>query len=468
MSAIGTHASIFLLGLAVAAGCNDKLGAPAWARERDPAAREAARPAARESDPASADFSDVVARAAVSVVSIVNEHSPPDEDDDEPAHGHPGGPGGHERALGSGFVISADGIVLTSYHVIEGANEVEVGLHDGRTVTAVVIGRDAKLDVALLRLRGAGNIPPIALGSSEVLRVGEPVIAIGNAFGLGPSVTRGILSAKSRTIGAGPYDSFLQTDAAINPGNSGGPLLDREGRVIGINTAIVARGNGVSFAIPIDDVRLVLGELRRTGHVTRGRLGVTFQSMSSSIGRALKISNEAGALVSEVEPGSPAAKGGLRPGDVIVRIDGLTIGRASELSRELGRRKPGDTVKLDVLRERATRTVRARLERLEDERSEPPAPAAKKQKLLASLGGGTLGLRTADAPGGGARVDAVDPEGPCADELKPGDVVVELNLHEVKSTSDLASRVAAAPRPSTVLLRVRRAGSFLYAAIDLT
>src|SRR5579859_4088199 len=230
-----------------------------------------------------------------------------------------------QRALGSGFIVDAQGHVVTNAHVVEQADQVRVKLADEREFDAKVKGRDPKLDLALLELVGAQGLPYVSLGSSEALRVGEYVVAIGNPFGLGNTVTTGIVSAKSRAIGAGPYDDFIQTDASINPGNSGGPLFNLKGEVVGINTAINPNGRGIGFAIPSDALKEVLGQLIGTGHVARGWLGVAIQPVDAALGKALGTGSSKGALVAEVAPGGPAEHAGFKPGDVILSLDGASV-----------------------------------------------------------------------------------------------------------------------------------------------
>jgi serine protease Do len=368
-----------------------------------------------------------------------------------------------EHALGSGFLITPDGVVVTSRHVIAGADDVRIELDDGRAFPATVVARDAWLDVALIRMRGAAGLPVSTLGSSDGMKVGEQVIAIGNPFGLGPSVTRGILSAKGRSIDDGPSEIFLQTDAAVNPGDSGGPLLDAAGRVIGINTAVLEHGQGVSFAVPIDDVRAVLSEMLATGRVSRGHAGITYQAIDAPIARALDLPTMLGAIVTEVDTGGPASRAGLHEGDVIVAVDGRAIDHAPELAHELGRRRPGEVLRFGVVREGRARSFGVLLDRLpshdDEERASTPPSERKTSR--------DMGVRTVDAEGGGARVEALDPDTTAADDLRPGDVVVEVNRRAVKTAAELAHLLAATPRPSTALLRVRRAGSFLYVGIDL-
>jgi serine protease Do len=226
-----------------------------------------------------------------------------------------------QRALGSGFIIDTEGHVVTNAHVAEQAEEVKVRLADEREVDAKVVGRDTRLDLAVLKMTETKDITPATLGSSEVLKVGEHVVAIGNPFGLGHTVTMGIVSAKSRSIGAGPYDDFIQTDTSINPGNSGGPLFNLRGEVVGINTAINPRAQGIGFATPVDALKDILPQLLKTGHVARGRIGALVQPVDATMAKALGLERSRGALVAEVEPGGPAARSGLKAGDIIVRVD---------------------------------------------------------------------------------------------------------------------------------------------------
>ena len=259
---------------------------------------------------------------------------------------------------------------MTNAHVVDDADLVKVKLADDREYRAKVVGKDERLDVAVLQLEDPpSDLPVTSLGSSEALRVGEYVVAIGNPFGLGNTVTMGIVSAKGRTIGAGPYDDFIQTDASINPGNSGGPLFNLRGQVVGINTAINPQGKGIGFAIPIDAVRDVVPQLLATGHVSRGRLGVVIQGMDEDLAKAVGLDHPHGALVEEVEPASPAEKAGIKAGDVIVAVDGQDVPHSEDLPRMVARHAPGTQVKLAVLHDRQKRDVDVTLARAQGRRS---------------------------------------------------------------------------------------------------
>jgi serine protease Do len=368
-----------------------------------------------------------------------------------------------QTALGSGFLIDAQGHVVTNNHVIDGADEVKVKLADEREFDAKVVGRDERLDLAVLELKNASNLPVASLGSSEKLRVGEYVVAIGNPFGLGDTVTMGIVSAKGRAIGAGPYDDFIQTDASINPGNSGGPLFDLHGQVVGINTAINPAGKGIGFAIPVDAVKDVLPQLLATGHVSRGRLGVVVQPVDAPLAKALGLDRPKGALVGDVEQGEPAEKAGIHSGDVIVSVDGTEVAHSSELPRLVARHAPGSRVKVDVLRDGRSQSFDVVLDKLTDENAKG-APG-EGDRAQPGAKGGKLGIAV-DESAGGLEVRAVDPDGPAADVLQPGDVIVEVNHEKVTHTSELTQKLEATPAGKPVLLRIERNGSSRFVAIE--
>jgi serine protease Do len=371
-----------------------------------------------------------------------------------------------QQALGSGFLVDRQGHVVTNAHVIDGADTVKVKLADDREFTAKVVGKDPRLDVAVLQLQNAKDLPdPVSLGASDALRVGEYVVAIGNPFGLGHTVTMGIVSAKGRTIGATAYDDFIQTDASINPGNSGGPLFNLRGQVIGINTAINPNGKGIGFAIPVDEVKEVLPQLLVTGHVQRGRLGVMIQGVDEPMAKALGMDHPRGALVGEVETSGPSAKAGIQPGDVIVQVDQTDVPHSIDLPRIVARHAPGSKVTVKVIRGGKEVTVPVTLDALKDEEvasnddsasPSPQGPAAPK-----------LGVGVGEAPGGGALVQRVVPGSPADGDLAPGDVIVEVNRVPLQHAAELAPRVAAAKKGEPLLLRVKRQDKLRFVAIDL-
>lgn len=364
------------------------------------------------------------------------------------------------QALGSGFILDEAGHVVTNAHVVENASTVRVTLSDERELEAKVAGRDERLDVAVLKLEGAKDLPRVALGRSEELRVGDYVIAIGNPFGLGNTVTMGIVSAKGRELGAGPYDDFIQTDASINPGNSGGPLFNLKGEVVGISTAIAPAGQGIGFAIPADALTSVLPQLIEKGFVSRGRLGVAIQDVDAAMAKALGLPKANGALIGDVEPDSPAVKAGIRSGDVIVSVDGTPIVHANDLPRTISRRPPGTKVNIEVMGpDKAKRTVEVTLDELRDddrrakrpERKPAPSPGAPK----------TFGVEFRDHPGGGVIVG-----GASSEDLRPGDIVLEVNGVRVKDAREATERLRATKGDRPALLKVQREGRTRYVALE--
>jgi len=265
------------------------------------------------------------------------------------------------QSLGSGFIISSDGFILTNNHVVDKANDIKVSFDDGRMLEAKLIGKSPEIDIALIKVEASG-LPAVTLGDSEALEVGEWVMAIGNPFGLSHTVTKGIVSAKGRVIGAGPYDDLIQTDAAINPGNSGGPLFDMKGQVVGINTIIIAAGQNLGFAVPINMVKEVLPAIKATGKPELGWLGVDVQGITPEIAEALGMSEPVGAIVRTVTKGGPADKAGLKKGDVIVELEGKKILVAGELPRMVAFGHIGKTVTFKVLRQAKTLEIKVLVE----------------------------------------------------------------------------------------------------------
>lgn len=287
-------------------------------------------------------------------------------------------------------------------------------------------------------------------------------MAIGNPFGLGNTVTMGIVSAKGRSIGAGPYDDFIQTDASINPGNSGGPLFNLRGQVVGINTAINPQGKGIGFAIPIDAVRDVLPQLVATGRVARGRVGVVIQGMDEDLAKAVGLDRARGALVEDVEPASPADKGGIKPGDVIIAVDGQDIAHSEDLPRAIARHAPGSHVRLTVLHDRQKRDIDVGLVALKDDGESGPATTASPGTNGSAS---PLGIAVADE-GGHAVVEGVAPDGPADGKLRPGDVIEEVNHQQVVSAADVAAKIHGARPANPVLLRVHRGDQSRYVALQ--
>jgi serine protease Do len=384
----------------------------------------------------------------------------------------------HGMSLGSGFIIDPSGYVVTNNHVVEHADKVEVTLTDKRNLPAKIVGTDTKTDLALLKVESDKPLPSVSWGDSSAMRVGDWVVAIGNPFGLGGTVTAGIISARARDIGAGPYDDFLQTDAAINRGNSGGPMFNVKGEVIGVNTAIFSQsgGNiGIGFAIPASLARPVIDELRSNGRVTRGYLGVTIQPVTLDIAKALDLKDQSGALVAEVSKDAPAAKAGLKSGDLITEFAGKQVAGPHELTRMVAQTKPGDTARVVVLRDGKPVTFEARIAELQ-----PPAEQAEAKQQ--QPGGGQLGLTLApitpelrkefslDADVNGAAVVEVAPDSPAAKAgFEPGDVITQAGQQKVGNPGDVANVVDQARksgRDHVILLR-RRDGQSLFVPLPL-
>jgi serine protease Do len=375
------------------------------------------------------------------------------------------------KSLGSGFVIDAKGYILTNNHVVENADEIIVRLSDGKEYKAKVVGRDQKTDIALIEISGAANLTPVVLGDSDKLKVGQWVVAIGNPFGLENTVTAGIVSAIGRHINQGPYDNFIQTDAAINPGNSGGPLLNTRGEVVGINTAIFSRGGGnigIGFAIPIDLAKEIVPQLKEKGRVTRGWLGVMIQKVTPQIAESLGLEEAKGALVADVVKDGPAAEAGIEQGDVIVEFDGKAVEDSAELPLLVARTAIGKTVNVKVIRGKETKMFSVKIAELkEEETAEAGAGTSEDlgmtvQTLSADLAE-NLGL---DRDLKGVVVTEVEPDGPAADAgLRRGDVILEVNRKPVKDVEAYSNAIKAAGKGKSILFLVRRGDNTIFLAL---
>ncbi len=386
------------------------------------------------------------------------------------------GDGGREivTGQGSGFFITADGYAVTNNHVVQNAETVQVTTDDGKTYAAKVIGADPRTDLALIKV-DAKDFPYVKLGDNAP-RVGDWVLAVGNPFGLGGTVTAGIVSARGRDIGAGPYDDFIQIDAPVNKGNSGGPTFDVEGSVIGVNTAIFSPSGGsvgIAFAIPADTVKGVIAQLREKGSVTRGWIGVQIQPVTSDIADSLGLKKAAGALVSEPQHDSPAAKAGIESGDVIMSVDGTPVRDARELARRIGTMNPGTTIKLGLFHEGQEKTVTLTLGTLPNdkqaanEQTQHQLPDSDVPKLGLTLAPGS---KVAGTDGKGVLVTAVDPNGVAADHgLRVGDVILDVGGKAVSNPSDVRDQVADARKDGkhTLLFRVKSNEGTRFVALPL-
>jgi serine protease Do len=442
-------------------------------------------------------FADIVAKVKPAVISVRVKIDKPagvslNEDDAPfppgspmerffhrfgmPNGGEGNGNGGHHMVTGqgSGFFITADGYAVTNNHVVQDAENVQVTTDDGKTYSAKVIGTDSRTDLALIKVDGK-DFPFVKL-SDNAPRIGDWVLAVGNPFGLGGTVTAGIVSARGRDIGAGPYDDFIQIDAPVNKGNSGGPSFDVEGNVIGVNTAIFSPSGGsvgIAFDIPADTVKNVVAQLRDKGSVTRGWIGVQIQPVTSEIAEGMGLKKAAGALVSEPQPNSPAAKAGIESGDVITSVDGNAVSDARDLARRIGTMAPGTSVKLGVLHQGQEKTVTVTLGTLPNEKA-----AANQEKSGAGPDNDMpkLGLTLAPsnkmsgAEGSGVVVTAVDPSGVAADHgFQVGDVILDVGGKSVSNPSDVRKQLADARKEGkrALMFRVKSGEGTRFVAMPL-
>ena len=377
-----------------------------------------------------------------------------------------------QRSLGSGVIVDPSGIALTNAHVVENATNIEVVTVDGSKHKAKLVGLDKKTDLAVLKLDdGKASFPYARLGDSDKMQVGDWVIAVGSPFGLQSTVTAGIISAKARQIGQGPFDDFLQTDAAINPGNSGGPLVNMQGEVIGINTAIVAGGAGIGFAIPSNMARKIYTELQAKGRVTRGWLGVSIQPLTPELAKSFGTKDTKGVLISDVIADSPAAKAGLQPGDILLEFDGKKMEAPADLQRAVGFTTPGATAKMKILREKGERTVEVKIAEASDEREVASRPG---QRSPTSLGmevrpvtpevARQLNLRAAE----GVVVVRVDDESPAAAAgVQRGDVIREINRQRIRAIGDFEKATKDLKDGDRLTVLLQRGPMSLYVAFTV-
>jgi len=373
------------------------------------------------------------------------------------------------QGKGSGFIVSRDGYIVTNNHVVEGAEKIVVRLLDKRQLEAKIIGADAKTDVALLKIE-AENLPFASLGDSDRLKVGEWVLAIGNPFGLDHTVTAGIVSAKGRIIGAGPYDDFIQTDASINPGNSGGPLFNFNGEVVGMNTAIIAQAQGIGFAVPVNVVKSIITQIKDKGKVVRAELGVLIQPVTKELAQSFGLKETKGALISQVMPNSAAEKAGLRRGDIIIEFNGRKVDEFNDLPKMVASQPVGSKAKVKVIREGDEKTITVALGELKDRQLEAKAEEGEKgaqetpklglryQDLTPEIAEG-LGLKKTE----GVVITGVEPGSPAAQAgLRQGDLILEVNRKAVEKSEDFAKVISKADKDKPLLLLIQRGGANLY------
>ncbi|RQW87894.1 MAG: DegQ family serine endoprotease [Geobacter sp.] len=375
-----------------------------------------------------------------------------------------------QRSLGSGFIISDEGYILTNNHVVVGADEINVKLSDGREFKGELKGSDEKLDLALIKIAAKDNLPVVPLGDSDAIEVGEWVLAIGNPFGLSQTVTAGIVSAKGRVIGSGPYDDFIQTDASINPGNSGGPLFNAKGEVIGINTAIVSGGQGIGFAIPVNMAKSVITQLRETGKVTRGWLGVSVQPVTPDLAKSFGMKNDKGALISEVMKDSPAEKAGFKVGDIILDFDGKPIADMHELPRLAAVTPVGKKAVVKVLRNGKIIEKTVIIEKMVDSGVTVQQSAKIQEKLgivvsditkelAAQLRTNqTRGVVVMEVKAGSLAEDA---------GLARGDIITQINSTAIGDSTEYAKAISTLKKGEIVRFLLHRGEAALFVAMKV-
>jgi serine protease Do len=485
MASVGLGVAVY--GFSPAPGAFDMFGAAAHAQVNQ-ALSNVAQPTG---------FADMVERVKPSVISVkvtMKKATEASEKSDDEGSGSPmerffhqfGGPDGvpqkpdgRRREMmgqGSGFFISPDGYAVTNNHVVEGADKVEVTTDGGKTYTAKVIGTDSRTDLALIKVEGGSDFPFAKLSEGKA-RIGDWVLAVGNPFGLGGTVTAGIVSASGRDIGSGPYDDFIQIDAPVNKGNSGGPAFNMQGEVVGVNTAIYSPSGGsvgIAFSIPASTVKSVIAQLKDKGAVSRGWIGVQIQQVTQDIADSMGLKQADGALVAEPQKDGPAAKAGVASGDVITAVNGQSIKGARELARVIGGLAPGSAVKLDMLRNGKSKVVNLTLGQL------PNAQEAKADTDADSKGSTMdvprLGMTVAPADkveGAGKQgvvVTKVDPKSAAADRgFKKGDVILEVAGKSVATPGDVREAIEGArtDKKNSVLMRLRSGDASRYVAVPL-
>jgi serine protease Do len=436
-------------------------------------------------------FADLVAHVKPAVISVRVKMASDDAtalgQEDNPGEGTPfdrffrqfGAPERpHNRQMvtgeGSGFFISADGFAVTNNHVVDHAKSVQVTTDDGKTYTAKVVGTDPKTDLALIKVDGRSDFPYVRFADNAP-RIGDWVVAVGNPYGLSETVTAGIVSARGRDIGAGPYDDFLQVDAPMNKGNSGGPTFDVDGNVVGVNTAIFSPSGGsigIGFAIPAETVKTVVSQLKDKGEVTRGWLGVQIQPVTADIADSMGLKTTQGALVAQPQADSPAAKAGIQAGDVITAVDGQPVKGSHELARKIGAMSPGSSVKIDIWRDGQTKTMTLTLGELPSNRqanagTEDHHPTASLARLGMSL------APAKDVSGAGQQgvvITDIDPNGTAADRgLEVGDVILDVGGKTVSSAGDVRSALhdAVTAGKHDVLMRLKTGDQTRFVAVPV-
>ena len=372
-----------------------------------------------------------------------------------------------QNSLGSGIIVGKDGTIVTNNHVVENADEIKVLLKNGKEYQATIVGRDPNTDIAVIKIEPDEPLTAAELGDSDALEVGEWVLALGSPFGYEQTLTAGIISAKGRVIGAGNYDDFLQTDASINPGNSGGPLINMEGQVIGINTAIAGVGTGIGFAIPVNMAKNVIEQLKSHGEVTRGWLGVSIQPLSDELAEYYGVKNKKGAYVAGVEPGDPADKAGIQAKDIIVEINGKQVEDPRDLTRMVADIPVGDLAEVVVLRDGKSNKIKVKIGKRDDEliasRNKPGSTAPTQNALGIRVEEITpdMANRYNLPETGGVIVSSLSPDGKAAKAgLQSGDIIKEINHEEITSLSDYNRVMDSIKEDTTISMFIRRAAGY--------
>jgi serine protease Do len=372
------------------------------------------------------------------------------------------------QSLGSGFIVNDEGYIITNNHVIENAEEIIIKLSTGKEYEAEIVGTDPRTDLALIKIEVAIDLPLIPLGDSDSLQIGDWVVAIGNPFGLSHTVTAGIVSAKGRVIGMGPYDNFIQTDASINPGNSGGPLLNTKGEVVGINTAIIASGQGIGFAIPINMAKNIILQLKQEGKVTRGWLGVGIQEVTNELAQSFGLGEKKGALISSVREGDPASKYGIEVGDIIIEFDGEEIGDYKDLPRVVSNTLPGKEVVVKVLRDGKEKSLKVVVGEMKEEEvaKEERVGEAERFGLRVQEITPNLSRQFGIEETAGAIVVGVEP-GSSGDKagIRPKDIIKQVNGTEVKNLEDYEGAIEKVKGGEVVRFLLERNGNSLFVAL---
>ncbi len=368
-----------------------------------------------------------------------------------------------QRSLGSGFIIDKEGFIVTNNHVVEGADQIKVRLANEKEYEATVVGRDPKTDLALIKIEGAKDLVPLPVGDSDAQEVGTWVVAIGSPFGLEQTVTAGIVSAKGRIIGSGPYDDFVQTDASINPGNSGGPLINMNGEVIGINTAIVASGQGIGFAIPINMAKDIIAQLKSKGEVTRGWMGVGIQDLTPELAEYYKVKGETGVLVTQIFEGDPADKAGIKANDIITAVNGEPVTSSRELSRRIAALGVGQKAKITIMRDGREKTVTVETAKRQEEQTLASKETESDDKLglsLQSLEPDMAARLGYDESEKGVLVTGVE-GGSKADKagVQQGDLVKEINRKPVAGMEDFRKQLNQVKKGDPIMLLLKRGQS---------